>query len=94
MYQGQTVAAAWVRWGFLVAAAATQLACDEMTWCERSRLLSPQKNRKAGLGSAFVGGEHRRGVHGGEGDGVHAEHGKCAGGGGGSQWEKGGGGGT
>ena len=28
-----------------------------------------------------MGGEHRRGVHGSEGNGVHAEHGECAGGG-------------
>ena len=30
-YQGQTAAAARVGWGFSVAAAATQPACDEMT---------------------------------------------------------------
>ena len=41
----------------------------------------PQKNQKAGPGSTFVGGEHRRGVHGSEGNGVHAEHGECARGG-------------
>ena len=55
MYQGQTAAAARVRWGFSVAAAATRLACDEMTRCERSRLLFPPKKPEGGAGQHVRG---------------------------------------